>query len=317
MSFLLVFFWVVLWGPGMVVRCWGFVLFALLGAVRVGEGGKKEKSGDIHSMNLLLCRYCFKDSIQVSSLFALISPRLLALGSNEIIPTSSYPMLTKVPLHPHSSDSESLSRPSRTPRTTSSFTHTIPLPPSPSLLADRIESQTLNLRSSVSTYIASSPLPSTLQSLRTTLSSVNSIELLALSIEAWGLRSQVLPLRYLGTIPAVPAIGTGELAIKIPDLFAALTFKFWGPVGLWVLTSIALPLLAAWFVNLTEGGKRYDPLSFNVAKGLLAWVVYIKGGVSGESRHVVQRGVPGGAQGLLVAAGVGGLASFYEAVLRK
>jgi hypothetical protein len=88
-------------------------------------------------------------------------------------------------------------------------------------------------------------------------------------------------------------------------------------MGLWFLTSIALPLVAAWFVNLTDGGKRYDPLSFNVAKALLAWIVYVQGGVSGESREVVQRGVPGGAQGLLVAAGIGILASVYEAVLKK
>lgn len=194
---------------------------------------------------------------------------------------------------------------------------TIPLPPSPSILVDRIESQTSNLRASLSTYIATSPLPSTLHTLRTTLSSVISIELLALTIEAWGLRAQVLPLRYLTTIPAMPALGTGEIPIKIPDLFATLTLAFWGPVALWVLTSIALPLLAAWFVNLTDGAKSYDPLSFNVAKGLLAWIVYVKGGISGSSREVVQRGVPGGAQGLLAAAGVGVLASVYEAVLRK
>jgi hypothetical protein len=152
---------------------------------------------------------------------------------------------------------------------------------------------------------------------RAILSSVISIELLSLFIEAWGLRSQVLPLRYLTTVPAIPALGIGEIAIKIPDLFAALTLRFWGPVSLWVLTSIAFPLLAAWFVNLTNGTKRYDPLSFNVAKGLLAWIVYVKGGVSGGSGEAVQCGVPGGAQGLLVAAGIGVLASVYEAVLSK
>lgn len=78
-----------------------------------------------------------------------------------------------------------------------------------------------------------------------------------------------------------------------------------------------MPLAAAWFVNLTDGARGYDPLSFNIAKALLAWIVYVRGGISGQSREVVQRGVPGGAQGLLVAAGIGGLASFYEAVLRK
>lgn len=101
-------------------------------------------------------------------------------------------------------------------------------------------------------------------------------------------------------------------------------------MALWTLTSIVLPLAAAWFVNLTEGAgsgarggrttptvTKYDPLSFNVAKALVAWIVYVRGGISGQSREVVQRGVPGGAQGLLVAAGIGGLACLYEAVLRK
>ncbi len=45
--------------------------------------------------------------------------------------------------------------------------------------------------------------------------------------------------------------------------------------------------------------------------------MYVKGGVSGGSGEAVQRGVPGGAQGLLVAAGIGVLASVYEAVLSK
>ena len=127
----------------------------------------------------------------------------------------------------------------------------------------------------------------------------------------------MLPLRYLTTLPAVPALGTGELAIKIPDLFALLTLGFWGPVGLWALTSIGLPLAGAWFVNLTDGGRAYDPLSFNVVKGLVAWVVYVNDGVGGESTGVIDRGVPGGSQGLLVGAGIGVLASVYEAIQKK
>ena len=139
---------------------------------------------------------------------------------------------------------------------------------------------------------------------------------MALVIEAWGLRAQVLPLRYLTTLPAVPAIGTPELAIKIPDLFALLTMAFWGPVGLWLITSIALPLMGAWFINLKgEGG--YDSVSFNAVKALTAWIVYVRGGVGGDSTRVVEQGVPGGSAGLLVGAGVGGLAGLYEAVLRK
>jgi len=114
----------------------------------------------------------------------------------------------------------------------------------------------------------------------------------------------------------VPALGIGEYAIKIPDLFALVTMAFWGPVGLWVITSIALPLLGGWFINLKgEGG--YDAVSFNAVKALAAWIVYVRGGVGGESMGVVEKGVPGGSVGMLVGAGIGGLAGLYEAVLKK
>lgn len=91
---------------------------------------------------------------------------------------------------------------------------------------------------------------------------------------------------------------------------------FWGPVGLWVITSVVLPLLGGWFVNLKgEGG--YDAVSFNTVKAVAAWVVYVRGGGPVESRRVVESGVPGGSVGMLVGAGVGTLAGVYEAVLRR
>ena len=217
---------------------------------------------------------------------------------------------------PYSSEPEaSTALATRTPRTSLAFARKIALPPSPAVLAERFETQTTNVRSSLSTYYSTSRVPSTLSTVRTNLSSVVSIELLALGVEAWGLRSEVLPLRYLTTLPAVPAIGTGELAIKIPDLFALLTLGFWGPVGLWLLTSVGFPLLGAYFINL--GSRRYDPVSFNIVKGLVAWIAYAKGGIGGESPEVVQRGVPGGTQGLLISAGIGVIASIYDAVLKK
>jgi len=182
----------------------------------------------------------------------------------------------------------------------------------------------------VDTYTAS-PLPTTLAATRTALSSVTAIELLVLAVEAWGLRSRVLPLRYLMTLPAFlpPAltggIGQGGLPVKIPDLFALVTMAFWGPVGLWVCTSVLLPALAGWFVNLQGRRSQWgrgggcDPVSFNTVKALVAWVVYVRGAGVGaaQSRLVVLDGVPGGATGLLVGAAVGGLAGLYDAVLRR
>ena len=160
-------------------------------------------------------------------------------------------------------------------------------------------------------------MPSLLYSLRSSLSSVTSVELLTLLIEAYGLRSQVMPLRYLTTLPPIPALGiSGETPLKIPDLFALLTVAFWGPVGLWLLTSLFLPLTGAWFFNF--GSPRgYDPLSFHIVKALTAWIVYAKKGYGGESRIVVEEGIPGGIPGLLVSAGVGALVSFWDVLGKR
>lgn len=204
----------------------------------------------------------------------------------------------------------------KTPSRALALARSVPLPPSPAVLADRIEAQTVSLRASLSQYMDPAPLRTTAEYLRYYLSSVNSIELLTLFIEFWGLRAEILPARYLTTIPAVPALSTPDQAILIPDLFALLTGAFWGPFVLWVITSVALPLLGGWLVNL-NGDGGVDAVSFNVMKALVAWIVYARGGVGGESRQVVERGVPGGTVGMLVGAGVGGLAGVWEGVLRK
>ncbi|KAL8923462.1 MAG: hypothetical protein Q9208_004590 [Pyrenodesmia sp. 3 TL-2023] len=227
---------------------------------------------------------------------------------------------------PSETEPSSLPLTSTTPRTppssTLSLARQLPLPASPSLLADRIEEQTTSLTASASTLYTASPIPSTLYSLRSYLSSTTSIQLLILAIEAFGLFSRVVPLKYLTTIPPIPAIGiTHETALRLPDLFALLTSEFWGPVGLWLATSIVVPAMGAWFLNLRvqeEGsGDGYDPVAFGVVKGLLGWIIYVRGGVGGESRGVVEGSVPGGSVGMLVGAGVAVLGGLYEAMLRK
>ncbi|KAI4126826.1 MAG: hypothetical protein LQ338_003536, partial [Usnochroma carphineum] len=142
--------------------------------------------------------------------------------------------------------------------------------------------QTLKAREDLDqpTLYTRSPIPSTLYSLRSRLSSVTSIQLFILAIEAIGLFSRVVPLKYLTTIPPIPALGIHrETALRLPDLFALLTSDFWGPVGLWVGTSILVPACGAWFLNLRaamgeENGDGYDPVAFGVVKGLVGWIVY-------------------------------------------
>ncbi|KAL8662953.1 MAG: hypothetical protein Q9202_004276 [Teloschistes flavicans] len=226
---------------------------------------------------------------------------------------------TNQSLTPHTPPPSSSPSGTTTNNNNSSLTRRLPLPASPSLLADRIEETTSTLTNSATTLYASSPVPATLNSLRQSLSSVTSIQLLTLFVELAGLLAATTPMKYATTFPAVPALGLHSPSpVKIPDLFAMLTLEFWGPVLVWLATSILLPAAGAWFWNLRgveEGG--YDPVAFGVVKALGAWIVFLRGGVEGRSVAVVQRSVPGGAVGLLVGSGVGVLAGVYEAVLRK
>ncbi|KAL8756462.1 MAG: hypothetical protein Q9199_002905, partial [Rusavskia elegans] len=161
----------------------------------------------------------------------------------------------------------------RTPFASTPFSlaRQLALPASPSVLADRIEESTTTLTTSVTNLYTTSPIPTTLSSLRAKLSTVTSIQLLILSLEAFGLFRQTVPLKYLTTIPAVPALGLSDpTALKLPDLFALLTSAFWLPFGLWLTTSVLLPVTGAWFMNLRSTRDEevgYDPVTFGVVKG--------------------------------------------------
>ncbi|MCJ1370561.1 hypothetical protein MMC20_001774 [Loxospora ochrophaea] len=222
-------------------------------------------------------------------------------------------------------------------RSTLSLASNVRLPPSPAVVADRIEQQTANLRSGAAEIWAKSGITEYSESLRDKLSSTLTIEMLALFVELWGLQGEVLPIRHLAMIPASRTLGTPEIPAKVPDLFALLTRSFWAPFLVWLTTSLALPVGFAYFFNLTLKSKhgrvahargathpanQYDPLTFNVAKALVTWLVYNKGvsfgGLIGEeSIEKVDANVPGGYQGVMIGAGIGVLSSFYEAVLKN
>ena len=165
-----------------------------------------------------------------------------------------------------------------------------------------------------------------------------SIEALILAVEAFGLRTGVLPLRYAFTLPALTGSGSSGWPVSLPDLFLLLTSSFWSPVTLWASTSFLVPLLFAYFFNLTLKTKsghtgtrvhqptqpthQVDPLSFNVAKALVTYLVYTQGvtfgGIFGaEAVETVRAAVPGGEKGILIGSAIGALTSLYEAILRK
>lgn len=226
----------------------------------------------------------------------------------------------------------------RTPRQSISLAHSAPLPPSPAVIADVIDSSTAELRSRFDDLWEAAGITERAENLRESLSSVVTIEAMALAMEALGLRSKVLPLRYAFTIPAIAGLRSSGWPVSLPDLFLLLTSSFWSPVLLWASTSFFVPLLFAYFFNLTLKAKstqsgirpqhsvqptyQFDPLAFNVVKALATYLVYSQGATFGgvigqDSIDTVRASVPGGAGGILIGAAIGGLTSIYEAILRK
>ncbi|EAU32961.1 conserved hypothetical protein [Aspergillus terreus NIH2624] len=212
------------------------------------------------------------------------------------------------------------------------------LPPSPAVVTDAIDRQTAVWRKSVTDAWTGSGVQEQSNALRATLSSVKAVEVLVLALEAYGLIRQILPLRYLATIPPVAVLHTPELAVKVPDLFVLLDGSFWAPFSLWLLTSVVVPLTAAYFFNLslahTGSGPAahtrrsraaqttFDPLSFNITKALVSYLVYANRFTfwhlySTYSVAKVNAAVPGHWAGMLTGSAIGVIGTLYEAILRK
>ncbi|KAF2842609.1 hypothetical protein M501DRAFT_924955 [Patellaria atrata CBS 101060] len=214
----------------------------------------------------------------------------------------------------------------RTPRL-QRIAQSVPLPASPAEVADVIDRQTTIAKEKISSAYAKLGVTENIESVRESLSSVVGVELLVLGLEYYGLQKETLPWRYAFDFPAIGFLGTNSHPVSIPDFFLLVTSFFWAPTSLWAATSILLPALAAYFINFTLNGKsrsvyQADPLTFNVAKALITWLVYSQGAqfaglVSPETAARVNAAVPGGYTGVLIGSGVGALASIYEAVLKR
>ena len=211
----------------------------------------------------------------------------------------------------------------------------MPLPPSPAVIAGHIDRTRQRAQAQIRHFYARSGLVGTVDALRQKVSVGGSVELLGLALEVAGLRAGLLPGKFLTTLPASRALGTGEIPVRVPDLFALLRADFWSVFLLWFLASVLLPMTAAYFFNVTlkvkgargtraagAGVLEYDPLTFNVAKGLIAYVVFGCGFQvfdlpSFASRAMIEDHVPGGYKGIIISTGIGALVSLYEAILRK
>lgn len=208
------------------------------------------------------------------------------------------------------------------------------------MIASAVDRQTAQVRRNLSKAWNKSGVSERSDVLRETLSSIKAIALIIISVEVLGLAYELVPLRYVATVPAVGALRTPEFAIKVPDLFVLLTGAFWAPVILWALTSLAIPLTVAYFINLSHraqvshsyGTRRstaaiaaapiFDPLVYNIAKSLVAYLVYAKHFTfwdvfSHFTVDKVNTAIPGQWPGIITLAVIGVIASLYDAVLKK
>ncbi|KAG8626163.1 hypothetical protein KVT40_006564 [Elsinoe batatas] len=221
-------------------------------------------------------------------------------------------------------------------RTPSAATHGIlkTIPPSPAVITDAIEAQTRKFSTSLDHVLVKANARDWLNDTRELLSSVVGIETLVLLLEGFALQRQLIPFRHAFNLPAVDALGTNPYPVQLPDFFILLTDVYWSASILWSLTSFWLPLAFSWLFNLTmrpvmKGGVTYikprwrcDPLSFNIAKALISWLVFRQGAryfnlFSDVTANAVELSMPAGYNGVIIGAAIGGLASLYDAAQRK
>lgn len=139
----------------------------------------------------------------------------------------------------------------------------------------------------------------------------------------------------------VPIPFYGDYPVRLPDVFLFLTPGFLAPSTLYLAVNCVLPILVGYFFNYSlksatnhshntrrasaqhDAAPLVDPLVFNIAKGLLAYVVYgayRETGFWPVHKDIIQRvegAFPFGYSGLVTSSVVGATLSLYEAVLKK
>ena len=226
-------------------------------------------------------------------------------------------------------------------RASASLAQSVPLPPSPAAVTDAIDRQTRKFSASVSGLYQRSQIHEYSDNVRDVLSNPLAINVIVLIVEAYDLRKKILPSVLALSIPAISHIKSHETKVYVPNLFLLLEKSFWAPFSVWSLTSVIFPLVVAYFINIplkTMSGQghstrrasaiqntpslQFDPLVFNVAKALIAYLVFAKhftflGLFTPFNIVTVNEDVFGGYAGMITGAGIAGLISLYEAILKK
>lgn len=224
-------------------------------------------------------------------------------------------------------------------RRTSILAGSVPAPLSPAIVTDAIDQQAKRIRTSISHAYDRTGFRDYSDRTRETLSSTVTINILAILLEAYGLRAQLLPNKTLTEIGPITYIKDTPTRVYVPDLFLLLDSAFWAPFSLWLFTTLGLPALVSYFINLplrqlpshsparraslrSNPHIQFDPFVFNLAKGLIVYLVYaLHFQVVDVYKHAtiatVNSSIPGGYQGILISSGIGAAVSLYEAVLKR
>jgi len=244
----------------------------------------------------------------------------------------------------------------RTPRAisrrVSQVLNEVDIPASPSQLAEVADQSIQTMQTKASQLWERSRIDEWKELLRENASSVATIQMLILVIEAVGLQWNTLETTNVVQLSEAAVRTTGYSFLAIPEFTKLLTAEFWAPATLWSLTSWVLPLVFSYFINLTlrantnrkSAERQYttDPFVFHLAKSILSYSAYRYlqptdvtaipvgqmriptvpesygwGPFSASSVGTVRNNVPGGYYGLQIGAAVGILVSLYDAALKK
>ncbi|KAF2089751.1 hypothetical protein K490DRAFT_55322 [Saccharata proteae CBS 121410] len=211
-----------------------------------------------------------------------------------------------------------------------------PLPASPAAVADVIERQEKIVGTKLWDAWLATGVLQWLLCVRELASSVVGVESFALAIEVLFLQYAIVPWSYAFDTPAISAIGLNAQPVYVPNAFVLLEPHFWSVVLLWLSTSVLAPLAVAHLFNFTtrsnstrsteetaveKPASRADPLTYNVVKALVTYIVYTKGArfglISDNAVTWVEAALPGGQNCQLIGAGIGALTTIYEAVLSR
>jgi hypothetical protein len=219
------------------------------------------------------------------------------------------------------------------PSSLQALTKHIRIPNSPAV-SRAIHAPTTWAKRQYSTAVKKSGIKKSLPIARQEWSKIETIQLLTLIFEAWGLREKTFPFHWQ-VVPGYKPARIPQTGSYTPDFRLLASHSFWAPTLLWALTSFVLPSIVGYFLNLTYTNPRskrsktppvreVDPLIFNITKGLLTYLVYYPGAsflffglFDSSTAATVQDGIWGGYSTLLIGSLIGVLTSIADTLSYK